>query len=394
MRPTRVAPANLPSHFDATVRFVSTTDLTPPTAMRRSPLARAAFIATITLIVYGSLTPWWGWVDRGLSPWAYLSAPLPRYVTGFDLFVNVLAYTPFGVLGVLALYPRLRGVAAVVPIVVGGTVLSACMEALQTYLPQRVSSNIDLVCNALGVLAGAALVAPYASSVIDRGRLLELRARWFDDSASHFLLLLFLWPLVQFHPTPMLFGAGMISGAAEPLRALLALQALPTVFQPGEFMLAEAFVVFMATLATGLAFAAIQRPGSPRFKLVAWLMLATLVAKMLAYGNRLGPERALVWLTPGAVAGLLLAATALALALSAPRRAQLHGALVCALLWVVAVNVVPPNPYAIAFARVRRSLYPAYVPELLQWLAVAWPWLLALALGVATAASWRRPRAR
>ncbi len=76
-------------------------------------------------------------------------------------------------------------------------------------------------------------------------------------------------------------------------------------------------------------------------------MIAALVAKALAYGNRLGPERALVWLTPGAVAGVLLGATALVLALSAPRRAQLHGALVCALLWLVAANVVPPNPYAV-----------------------------------------------
>ena len=372
---------------------MSTTDLTPQIATRRSPLARAAFVATITLIVYGSLTPWWGWVDRGLSPWAYLGAPLPRYVTGFDVFVNVLAYMPFGALGVLALYPRLRGLAAVAPVVIGGALLSACMEALQTYLPLRISSNVDLFCNALGVLFGAALAAPYASSVIDRGRLLELRARWFEGDASHVLLLLLAWPLVQFHPTPMLFGAGIVEGAAGPLRGLLGLR-LPTVFQPGEFMLAEAFVVFMAFVAVGLAFAAIQRPGSPRVKLVTALMIAALVTKALAYGNRLGPERALVWLTPGAVAGLLLGATALALALSAPRRAQLHGALVCALLWVIAANVVPPNPYAVNFARVRRSLYPAYVPELLQWLAVAWPWLLAFAMGVATVASWRRPRAR
>ena len=374
---------------------MSPTDLTPDSAApRRSPLARAAFLATLTLIVYGSLTPWWGWVDRGLSPWAFLSAPLPRYFTGFDIFVNVLAYMPFGALGVLALYPRLRGLHAVVPVVVAGAALSACMEGLQTYLPLRISTNIDLLCNILGTLVGAVLAAPYASSVIDRGRLLELRARWFDHDASHVLLLLLAWPLVQFHPTPMLFGAGIIEGGAEPLRVLLGLQRLPTVFQPGEFMLAEAFVAFMGILAVGLAFAAIQQAGSPRVKLVALLLIAALVAKALAYGNRLGPERALVWLTPGAVAGLLLGATALALALSAPRRAQLHGALVCALLWLVAANVVPPNPYAVAFARMRRSLYPSYVPELLQWLSMAWPWLLALALGVATAASWRRPRAR
>src|SRR4030095_1411597 len=95
---------------------------------------------------------------------------------------------------------------------------------------------------------------------------------------------------------------------------------LPTVFAPGEFMLAEAFVVFVALLGVGLAFAAIQRPGSPRAKLVAALIITALIPKSLAYGTRLGPERALVWLTPGAVAGLCFGGIAFAVAVAAPRR--------------------------------------------------------------------------
>jgi VanZ family protein len=35
--------------------------------------------------------------------------------------------------------------------------LSACMEAVQTYLPTRVPSNLDLLTNSLGVALGALL---------------------------------------------------------------------------------------------------------------------------------------------------------------------------------------------------------------------------------------------
>ena len=63
---------------------------------------------------------------------AYLTAPKPRYITSFDLLTNVMGYSPFGALAVLALYPRVRGVPAVLAALAAGTALSAVMEGLQT----------------------------------------------------------------------------------------------------------------------------------------------------------------------------------------------------------------------------------------------------------------------
>ncbi len=64
------------------------------------------------LVAYASLYPLSGWRDVGLSPFAYLSAPWPRYATVFDIAVNVAGYLPFGFLAVMALHPRVGGVGA------------------------------------------------------------------------------------------------------------------------------------------------------------------------------------------------------------------------------------------------------------------------------------------
>ena len=74
-----------------------------------SPLARLLFGVYVLLVAYASLYPLAGWRDHGLSPFAYLDAPLPRYFTVFDVFVNVLGYLPYGFLGVGARQPRRTG---------------------------------------------------------------------------------------------------------------------------------------------------------------------------------------------------------------------------------------------------------------------------------------------
>ena len=113
-----------------------------------------------------------------------LSAPLPRYITTFDLLVNVLAYVPLGALIVLALYPKMRGLAAAAVAAAGGLLLSGTIEAGQTFLPSRIPSNLDLLTNTVGALAGALLTSPFAASLIDRGRLVDWRRRWFEHDTT------------------------------------------------------------------------------------------------------------------------------------------------------------------------------------------------------------------
>ena len=89
----------------------------PETAHRdqadSSAFARAGLLAYGLLIVYASWYPFTGWRDIGVSPLAYLLAPLPRYWTVFDLATNVVGYIPFGMFLVCSLYPRIRGAWAV-----------------------------------------------------------------------------------------------------------------------------------------------------------------------------------------------------------------------------------------------------------------------------------------
>ncbi|MGI4816323.1 MAG: VanZ family protein, partial [Janthinobacterium lividum] len=173
-----------------------------------SPLARQVLICYAVLIVYGSLYPLRGWLLLGIGPFDYLFAPLPQYLTTFDVITNVLGYMPLGALFVFSVYPRWRGVAAVCLALLAGGALSACMEAIQTYLPERVASNLDLASNALGTLLGAALAAPLARPLLERGILRRLRNMWFERRSGFLLEVLLLWPLAQMFPQPFLFGSG------------------------------------------------------------------------------------------------------------------------------------------------------------------------------------------
>ena len=108
-----------------------------------------------TLIAYASLFPFTGWRDQGLAPWAYLQAPLPQYWTRFDISANLLGYAPLGFLLTLASMRTKRGWPAVTLAGMAAALLAFTLECLQSYLPLRVASNLDLGLNAAGGLLGA-----------------------------------------------------------------------------------------------------------------------------------------------------------------------------------------------------------------------------------------------
>ena len=354
----------------------------PPAQQRASPLARAALVVYAVLVIYSGLSPWSGWRDLGVSPWAFLDAPAPRHLTRFDLIVNVLGYLPLGALAVLALHPRLRGLAAMVAATAAGALLAGSIEALQTYLPARVSSNIDLATNSTGALLGALLAAPFASSLIDRGRLMQLRVRWFRRDASFLLVVLALWPAAQTAALPMLFANGALLDGAAVLDWLgwISAQQLDASFGPAEFVLAEAVVVVSGMLAAGLAAASIMQPGAPRIRLLLGLVAAALALRSLAYAISFGPDQAFVWLTPGAVGGLLLGLlTLLVMAHGRPLAVQ-AAALAATVVWIAVVNLVPGNPYHLDWLAGFRPGRLAHFQAVALWLSLAWPLVLAAAL--------------
>lgn len=347
---------------------------------RASRLARLAALAYAALLIFASLTPWGGWRDLGHSPVAWITAPAPAWITSFDLGTNVLGYLPLGFLLVCALHPRLRGVAALLAATLAGALVSALVESVQVYLPARVPSNLDWLSNVLGSLLGAALALPLAAPLIERGRLLELRARWLDPHAQAGLVLVLLWPLAQLYPEPMLFGNGHVMDALSGLVSALGGSLVPldaTQFRAAEYVLAEAVVVTAAVLAAGLMAASLMRPQAPRLALLAALLIAALALRTLAAGVQAGAERALAWLTPGALGGLVLGSLALAVSAFGPVRWLPRAALLAMAVLLFAVNAVPPNPYFALELAAWRPGRTTHLWAVAQWLSVAWPWMAA-----------------
>src|SRR5688572_8221330 len=99
--------------------------------MGASSLVRILFAVYALLVAYASLYPFEGWREPGLSPFAFLEAGWPRTFLRFDMVTNVLGYVPFGLLGVAALQPRLRGGVALAAVIAAALALSLSLETLQ-----------------------------------------------------------------------------------------------------------------------------------------------------------------------------------------------------------------------------------------------------------------------
>jgi len=355
---------------------------------RPSVLSRQALGAYTMLVVYGSLYPFSGWRTLGIGPFAYLADPLPQYLTAFDVITNVLGYMPFGALAVLALYPRWRGALAAGVAFIGGAMLSGSMEAVQTYLPTRVASNLDLAANALGALLGAALTAPATSRLLDRGLLRRMRFMWFERDAAYMIGLSGLWPFAAMYPAPFLFAVGdlprVLWSSIDPVMQDALLAWTPAAWNVAAWPLhlgAKLPDGAWETLITSLnLFAALvlatlpMRTRAPRVRLLLGLVIATLGAKAGATFLQSRSGLTFNWATDGAIAGIACGTLASLLSLRCSRawRATLAGlALIAAL---VLVNLLPVNPYFdIVLADWRQGRY-LHFNGLSQWLAWVWPY--------------------
>jgi VanZ family protein len=321
-----------------------------------SPLARGALLAYLMLVVYASWYPFSGWHDSGLAPLAFLNLALPRYWTLFDVSVNIVGYIPLGMLFVYALYPRVRGAWAIAASLLAGLLVSGTMEAVQTFLPTRVPSNLDLLTNGVGSLAGACLGAHSARSYLDQGRLYTLRQRWFTPHASQGLVLLALWPLAQLYPQGYLFGHGQLLPIfSEWLSdALDANIDLLSFIRPGgemsveQFWLSETIITACGMTGAVLTMLCVARRAAPRTALIVALLAAALVAKSLSSSLIFSPENAFVWITPGAQGGFLIGLIMLAGLAFAPQVAQRRLAIVTLGLSLLVLNTIPANPYFVS----------------------------------------------
>ncbi|MEX3953823.1 VanZ family protein [Paraburkholderia sp. EG287B] len=373
-----------------------------------STLSRQALALYTALIVYGSWYPFTGWRSLGLSPFAYLGDPWPRYWTVFDIVTNVLGYMPFGALVVLAAWPRWRGWLAVLLAAIAGTLLSGVMEAVQTWLPTRVASNLDLASNALGALLGALVAAPATGALLERGFLRRLRFRWFERDAAVLMVLAGLWPFATMYPTPRLFGLGewaralwqRLDGSMQD--AVIAwtpaawhLRSLPDMLAARLPDSGWEAIVTTLNLFGAAAFATLpMRSRAPRARLVIALIVVTLVVKVGA--TFLQSQSGLIfdWATPGALAGLVWGTLLALLALRLPRAVRAAAATLALAVALVFVNVLPVNPYFdVVLADWRQGRY-LHFNGLARWLAWTWPWAALAWTAFSLERAWLVRRAR
>ena len=216
-------------------------------------------VATIALIVYGSLYPFdfhdnW---DPGV-PFHALLATWRTTAGWADAAANVLFYFPFGFFAVRCL--RLASVTRTLLVLAAGVTLSTSMELSQFYVIDRFPSMADVYANAAGALIGA--VAGCLASEAWESRILRPLA-----GCEFPLFLLACWlgsrlfpyvPVIDLHKywralralaaVPHLSPADLYRNAVEWMAVAAILQRLPGVLSNG---------FFVSFLAAGVLFARI-----------------------------------------------------------------------------------------------------------------------------------------
>jgi VanZ family protein len=330
-------------------------------------LARYLALAWLGLVVYGSLHPFSGWRDTGISPTAFLDGGWPRYWTVFDLAANVTVYLPLGFFFTLALSSlpwRFTGLILAV-ILAGATSFS--LETIQTWLPSRVPSNLDLACNTLGGLLGALWAQHVGPRVLTRWAHLEQQLIAPVPHAELGLTLLGLWLLVPLSPETLLFGAGDLR------QALGLMGAVP--FAAESFVLIEASITAFNTIAVGLILRWLIAHTRWAYVIVPLFLLLGLAVRTLATAILIGPQEALIWVTPGAQMGLGIGILILALAIPLPATARLVLAAMALMAGTVLVNMAPPNPYSLAALAAWRQGHFLNFNGLTRLVATLWPFL-------------------
>ncbi|MCY7318372.1 MAG: VanZ family protein [Ramlibacter sp.] len=346
------------------------------------PLAQAY----ATLIVYASLYPFTGWRDQGIAPWAYLSSSWPKYWTGFDVAANLVGYAPLGFLLALSFLRRGGKPAmqsnwvAMTVATVTAAALSMLLEALQSYLPYRVPSNVDFGLNALGGLIGAVIAGGLElAGAIDRWS--RFRLRWFVEEARGALVLIALWPVALLFPASVPLGLGQVF---ERLETALAEWLLDTPFlewlpvrdielqplMPGTELLCVALGALIPCL---LGYSVIRSSGRRvMFALVAIGVgaLVTALSSALSWG----PTHAWAWLSSPVNLGLGLGLVLALVLLPLPRRGCAAVLLLALVVHLSMLNQAPANAYFAQTLQIWEQGRFIRFNGLVQWLGWLWPY--------------------
>lgn len=345
-------------------------------------------VAYLVLVAYASLFPFQGWRNQGLFAFEFLTAPLPRYWTGFDVFVNILGYIPLGLLLAWAFSYRRGTPWAIVWAVLGSSATSLVLEAAQTYLPGRVPSNLDWSLNTVGAGIGAAI-----SYLLQRWGLLSAwhlwKHRWLVGEPRGALVLLALWPLALVFPAALPFGLGQVSYRLDEALAWLAGPlglswgvTEPTFAAVPMSRATEWTCIVLGLLVPSLLAYSVLQDKWARLVVLVGIIGVGLTMMALSSALSYGPIHAWVWLTPEVQLAVLGALVVGLVSLGCPRKGSLVLALVGVVFQISVLNTTPINSYLGQTLLTWEQGRFARFNGLSQWLAVAWPYAMILYVGL------------
>ena len=315
------------------------------------------------LIVYVSLNPFDFDFQIGISPWAWIDAPLPRFITLFDISVNILAYIPFGFLVVFAAYPRWRNFLALGIALGLSALLAFSVETLQSWLPTRIPSLMDWWANGFGGLLGGLLAIPLGPQWLSGSVIRRRFDQWFGlNWATCALFLLFPWS--QIYPQSSWLGVGVwghvVFGSIDWGTTVI------------NQMVQETLITAICWVGVALLLSLGMRTKAPQWHILNGLLGLTVLLKTLFTALQFGGEFSLIWLTTGAFWGMLLATMILRRALRFQIRTKYTLAFICLLTATIAINLLPDNPYFILTLRHWQHGRLLHFNDLMQWVSVIW----------------------
>ena len=298
--------------------------------------------------------------------------------------INLAGYAPVGFLLALSALRSGRVSWAVTVAVLSAGVLSLCMETLQSYLPSRVPSNVDLALNTLGAWLGAC-VAWLLEKMGVIGRWSRFRARWLTLDARGAMVLLALWPAALLFPASVPMGLGQV---LERLEKALAKALADTPFLnwlpvrdielqplvPG----AELVCVALGALIPCLLGYCVIRTAWQRAVFSLVILTTGVAVSALSSALSYGPAHAWAWLDVPVRSGLLVAAGLALLLLPLRRRGAAAFALLALAIHLSLLNQAPASAY---FAQTLQTWEQGRFIRfhgLAQWLGWLWPYAAVL----------------
>jgi VanZ family protein len=283
----------------------------------RTLLPHALALIYGVAIVYASLEPFSPWMLPPADAPFWPFAPWPLRFARSDVFINVLAYVPFGVF--IALLPRRATPRARAALAfAAGLTLAFAVETLQMFVPPRDASLVDLASNTLGAILGGMAGASLVRAERTRRTLSAARTRVFLPGrlGDIGLALMALWLVAQINPGVPLFAVTF--DVEHPALAAPAAAAVPDT----AFTVIEAAESAFQLLGVGLFLTLLLRERRYIGGAVLLLVGIALVFKGVAAMLVLKPAVWDSWLKPGVSFGMAAGLVVLLFVVFLPRPVQ------------------------------------------------------------------------